>query len=408
MLSQQGSAALQEPATERVEMTFDVVVIGGAITGLCTAYHLLQRSSDLRIGVVEADPAYTRAATALSTAGVRILFSQPENILMSKYGHEFFGSFPERVATDSEDAPLSFRRQGYLFIANTSEQAADMQANYDLQRSLGCEVVLFEGPELKDRFPAYNTEDVVLAAYSPNDGWIDPHAAVMGLIRKVRALGAEYVHGRAVEVLHDAKLVRGVKLADGRILRCDHLVNATGAWSKELSTQLGMSLPVEPLPRMVYFFEARDQLSHLPLTLDGVGAGFRPEGSGFIAGVTEYGTVGEFCFEVDYTYFEEVVWPRLAHRVPAFEAIKMKSAWVGHYDQNTFDGNVIVGPWIGGLQNYYVTAGSSGHGLQHAPAIGRAVAELIVEGSFTSIDLSRFTYQRVLDNAPYPERGAKA
>jgi FAD-dependent oxidoreductase domain-containing protein 1 len=389
-------------------MKYDVVVVGGAITGLCAAFHLLRKVPGLRVCVVEADPTYRRAATTLSTAGIRILFSQPETILMSKYGHEFFGNFDDLVRVGVEHVDLSFRRQGYLFLANTPEQAADMEANYELQRSFDCDVLLLDRAGLRERFPAYNTADVLCAAYSPHDGWIDPYTAVRALVRKVRALGADYLHARVVEVLHTPKLVTGVRLEDGRLLECDHLVNATGAWTKELSDQVGMRLPVEPLPRMVYFFEAREPLGHLPLTLDGEGAGFRPEGSGFISGVTEHGTVGRFCFEVDYRYFDDVVWPRLAHMVPAFEAIKLKSAWVGHYDQNTFDGNVVLGPWIGGLENYYVTAGSSGHGMQHAPAIGRAIAELIVEGDFPTIDLSRFSYQRILDNAPYPERGAKA
>ena len=389
-------------------MKYDVVVIGGAITGLCQAFHLLQKSPGLRVRVLEADPTYKRAATTLSTAGIRILFSQPECILMSKYGHAFFGNFAELVRVGAEDVDLSFRQQGYLFMANTPEQAEDMEANYDLQRSLDCNVLLLDGAALKELFPAYVTADVLCAEYSPDDGWIDPYTAVTALVRKVRSLGGEYLHARAVEVVHSSKLVRGVKLDSGRLLECDHCVNATGAWTKELSSQIGMPIPVEPLPRMVYFFEAREPLGHLPLTLHGRGAAFRPEGSGFISGVTEYGTVGEFCFEVDYSYFEGTVWPRLAHRVQAFEAIKMKSAWVGHYDMSTCDGNVILGPWIGGLENYYVTAGSSGHGLQHAPAIGRAIAELILDGSFQTIDLSRLTYQRILDNAPYPERGVKA
>ena len=359
--------------------SYDVIIIGGAITGTCTAFHLLQKSPKLRICICEADTTYRRAATALSTGGVRVLFSQPESILMSQYGHEFFGRFTEclRIADSSLD--IAFRRQGYLFIANTAEQAQDLRLNRELQVAMGCDVLLLDPDELEELFAVYNTSDVVTAAYSPNDGWIDPMAAMQCLLIAVKERGAEIIHERVASVDHNDGAVTGITTATGRLLSCGAVVNATGAWTAELSRPLGMKLPISPLPRMVYFFRTEDPLPPLPLTLDGYGASFRPEGNGFICGVTEYGTVGEFKFEVDYSFFEEVVLPKLAHLVPAFERIKLSSAWVGHYDLNTFDGNVILGPWIGGFENYYVTAGSSGHGLQHAPAIGRAIAELIVD-----------------------------
>lgn len=112
-----------------------------------------------------------------------------------------------------------------------------------------------------------------------------------------------------------------------------------------------------------------------------------------------------YNFEADHNYFEEVVWPALAHRFPKFERTKCKNTLPGLYDQNDFDGNVIIGPGADGLQNFHMLAGFSGHGLMHAPGCGRAMAELILKGRYQTIDLTRFGWQRLVDGKPLPERG---
>ena len=108
----------------------------------------------------------------------------------------------------------------------------------------------------------------------------------------------------------------------------------------------------------------------------------------------EDGRAGDF--EVDYSLFEEVVWPMLAHRVPAMEELKLQRAWAGHYDYNTLDQNAVIGAHPE-ISNLIFANGFSGHGLQQSPAAGRAVAELIVHGKFVSLDLTLFGYQRVAE-----------
>ena len=108
-------------------------------------------------------------------------------------------------------------------------------------------------------------------------------------------------------------------------------------------------------------------------------------------------------WEVDYSWFEERIWPSLAARIPAFEAIKVINAWVGHYDYNAFDQNAVIGhhPEIG---NLYFANGFSGHGLQQGPAAGNALAELIIHNRYKTIDLARFGFERVLRKEPLFER----
>ncbi|MDP6704812.1 MAG: FAD-binding oxidoreductase [Alphaproteobacteria bacterium] len=387
---------------------YDVVIIGGALTGGSTAYHLLAREPSLAVAVIEKDPAYEFAASALSFAGVRVLFSQEENIAMSLYGHEFYGDFARLMTVEGEAPVLDFRRQGYLFIATEAEAAHDIEANFELQQRLGCDVVLLDDAGLGARYPSLRTSDAILAVLSPGDGWIDNHAALMGFRAKARALGADYRAAEVVGLEAAGGRIQQVVLADGEELRARTVVNCTGAWAPEICAMAGIEIPVVPLSRMNFYFECRDALEPMPLTRDIPGIGFRPEGRGYIAGFTDFAAAGRFDFSLRHEVFEAHIWPCLAHRVPAFEAVKVQTAWAGHYAYNYFDGNLIIGSWPGGPENFLIATGFSGHGLQHAPAVGRALSELILDGEFRSIDLNRFTCRRIVEDEPYPERGMRA
>ena len=167
----------------------------------------------------------------------------------------------------------------------------------------------------------------------------------------------------------------------------------------------GMALPIAPLRRFEHYFTAGTPIERLPYVKDVARLAFRSEGNGFSGGLVNDREPRGFDFEIDHGYFEEVVWPAVAHRFPAFEAAKCHRTWSGLYEQNELDGNPVIGAWSDRLPNLYTVAGFSGHGMMHAPAAGRAIAELIVHGRFESIDLSRLGYRRIAANAPYPEEG---
>ena len=150
-----------------------------------------------------------------------------------------------------------------------------------------------------------------------------------------------------------------------------------------------------------YGHEIYGQLERMPLTRHISGnVSFRPQGAGYICGNTTYDEPHGFYWEIDYSFFDEAIWPGLAERVPAFEALKVKSTWAGHYDENTLDNNAILGPWVGGLENFHIALGFSGHGLMQAPAVGRGLSELFLHGRYQPLDLSRLGYQRILDGMP--------
>jgi glycine/D-amino acid oxidase-like deaminating enzyme len=141
----------------------------------------------------------------------------------------------------------------------------------------------------------------------------------------------------------------------------------------------------------------------MPLMVEPSGIYIRPEGEVFICGGAEEeageARAADDDFEVAYDLFEDRLWPALATQVPALEELKLVRAWAGHYDYNTLDQNAVIGPHPE-IRNLIFANGFSGHGLQQAPAAGRAVAELITEGRYTSLDLSAFGYQRIVENRP--------
>lgn len=387
---------------------YDVVIIGGGLHGGFTAWHLIRREPGLKIAVIERDPTYEHAASARSNAGVRVLFSQEENLRMSQYGHEVYGGFAELMAVDDMPQHLSFWRQGYLFIATEDDHAADMAANHKLQTAMGAKADLIDAAELKRRFPSLNVDDVKCAAHAPDDGWIDPYAALTGVKRKYRSLGVEYVNDIVTGIEIDNGKMKSVRLESGGTVEARWFVNACGAWAGEITRMAGFDIPVAPLPRNTFYFECRDELEPLPLTIDARGGSFKPEGKGYVTGITHFEWAGKFDWSVDDERFQQENWPLISHRVPAFESVKLVNSWACHYALSQWDGNALIGAWPGQPQNFLMTTGYSGHGLQQAPAAGRAISELILDGGFQTLDLTRFAASRVVEGRKEPERGVKA
>jgi FAD-dependent oxidoreductase domain-containing protein 1 len=385
--------------------SFDVVIVGGGVIGSAIAYFLAgQTDFNGSILVVEKDPTYAEAATSRSAGGVRQQFSTPENIRMGAFGASFIKSVGEHLGVDGETPTLPFVEWGYLFLA-TSAGLEILRNNHRTQSELGADVVLLSPPELATRFPWLNTADLAGGSYGlSNEGWTDPYGLLQAFRRKARALGVAYLADEVVAIGRDADKVTSLTLKSGETIACGALVNAAGYHAHEIAAAAGIELPIRPRKRFVYVFDCRERLERAPLLIDPTGVYFRPEGASYICGVSPPEDDDPDCtdFELDYRLFEEVIWPTLAQRVPAFEAIKLVRAWAGHYDYNTLDQNAILGAHPE-LANFYFANGFSGHGLQQSPAVGRAIAELIAYGAYRSLDLRRFSYARVLKNEPIIE-----
>ena len=362
----------------------------------CAAAYFLKLGGAARVSVVEPDPTYAKAATPLATGGCRRLFALPENIGMSQFSIEFFKSFGE--------PDVQWKQGGYLFIVGAGHEKV-LEANYRTQRSLGVNVELLDRAELARRFPWMQCDDLALGVLSPEDGWLDPNSALQGLRKKALAMGVEFLRDRVVEILVGGRRVRELELGSGARLAAGAVINAAGCWSASIAKLAGMELPVNPMRRFEHFVELEDALPPMPLIKDPARLVIRPEGKGYSVGLVDSAAPRGFNFDVDPSYFEDVVWPACAARIPAFEKLRLRREWAGLYDECELDGNMILGNWPGRLDNFYVACGFSGHGLMHAPAVGRALAELILKGRYETLDLARLGYQRVLDRAPYAETG---
>ena len=184
-------------------------------------------------------------------------------------------------------------------------------------------------------------------------------------------------------------------------------MNVANCWAAEICAMVGMKVPIEPMRRQQFYYLTQRAIEPIPAMRHMDGLAFRIHQDGYLSGFTNFDEPGGFNWGLQYDAFEDHIWPRLAEQCAAFEAIKLKSGWVGHYDMNRLDGNPIIDRFHE-VPNFILAAGFSGHGLQHAPAVGRALKELVLDGGFRSIDLARLGYRRVVEDAPLPDDGPKA
>ncbi len=385
--------------------SYDVAIVGGGVIGSSIAYHLAAEPAfGGSILVVERDPSYADGSTARSAGAIRQQFSTPENIAMSRFGIGFMREAGERLAVDGEAAEIGLVESAYLFLASAAGVAV-LRANHAVQTENGARVALLSPDELAARFPWIRTDGVAGAALGlADEGWLDPYALLQAFRRKARSLGAEYVPDEAVGIAVEDGRVARLQLAGGGTVACGALIDAAGPRAAAVAAMAGLELPVRPRKRIVYVVDCRQEIAGLPLLIDTNGVWVRPEGGQFICGVSPPEDEDPDCLdlEIDDRFFEETVWPTLARRVPAFEAIKLVRAWAGHYAMNTVDQNAILGPHPE-LANFYFANGFSGHGLQQSPAVGRGIAEIIAFGAYRTLDLSRFGYGRFAEGRPIRE-----
>lgn len=384
---------------------FDVVIAGGGIIGSAIAYFLAAEPAFAgSIAVVEPDPTYGEAATPRSAGAIRQQFSTPENIEISRFGIEFIKRAGEHLAVDGEAPDIGFLEHGFLFLASPAGLAV-LDANHALQRRHGADVARLGPAALHDRFPWLATDDLGGGTLGlSGEGWFDPFTLLQAFRRKARSLGVVYIKDRVVAMRSTGARVTAVALGGGEDIVCGMVVDAAGPRAAEVAAMAGLTLPVRPRKRLVFVFNCRTEIAGCPLVIDPAGLWFRPESGAFICGISPPEEEDPDCldFEIDYGLFDRLLWPLLARRVPAFEAIKTTRAWAGHYDYNTFDQNAILGPHPE-VANFHFANGFSGHGVQQSPAVGRAIAELITFGGFRSLDLGRFGYARMAAGAPLRE-----
>jgi FAD-dependent oxidoreductase domain-containing protein 1 len=382
----------------------DVIIVGGAVTGSAAAYFLRAADPGCSVLVLERDASYRDCATTRSLASLRHQFSTPENVRLSMFGTEFLRHSAAHLAVDGDAPAVGWREDGYLFLARPAGLGV-LRHNHAVQRAEGADVALLDIASLAERFPWLAIDDLAAGSLGlSGEGWLDAHALMHGFRRKAISLGAVYREAEVAGLRIDGRRVTGVRLADGEVIDGGMVINAAGTGAAALARTAGIDLPVEARKRCVFHFRSPAQLPGCPLVVDPSGLYFRPEGAGFLCGIAppEDDDPASVDFDVPHAIFDEVLWPALAARVPGFAAARLLSAWAGHYDVNLLDHNLILGAHPEVDQLLFAN-GFSGHGLQHSPAVGRALAELVLHGGYRTLDLSAMGWPRVLEGRPLRE-----
>ena len=361
----------------------DIVIVGGGIIGAATSYFLSKEGR--KVKVIERDPTYKRASFPLSLGGFRRQFFQKENIMLGKFAREFLLKLPEELKTKKNPNPTaSMVPNGYLLLFGP-EHAEEQYRALKNHAECNAETKNIKGSELPNIFPYINKDGIETATYTDTkiEGWIDPYLLHNALKNKAIELGAEFVKSN----------IKSLKEIKSNVI-----VSAAGCWTNELLNDI----PVFPQKHTVFRVKCPKHFPKMPLTGDlTTGVYWRPEGGEYLAG-SPISVFDADDLEPAWNDFEELVWPALAKRIPAFEELKLTGGWAGYYDCNRLDNNAVVGKHPK-YDNVYMASGFTGRGLMQAPGIGRALTELITTGSYQTIDISDFAVERVLGKTARPE-----
>ncbi len=396
-------------ATKPTKKSYDVVIIGGAIMGSSTAWFLSDNPDFTgSVLVVEKDPTYEFSSTAHTNSCMRQQFSNTLNVHISQFAADFVKNLREYMGGDERVPELDIQNYGYLYLADNDDFAQTLRENQKVQLEAGAATELLSADEIATRYPFYNVDDIVLGSINTKDeGYWDGGVVFDWFRRSARERGVEYVQGEVVAMAHDGGKISSVTLASGDVISCGQVVNASGPRAARTAEMAGIALPVEPRKRFTWIFSAEEPLPmELPLTIDPSGVHVRQDGpTTYLAGAAPDPdlTAAFDDFHMDHNRWQEHVWPIIATRIPQFEAIKLVTEWAGHYAFNTLDQNAILGPHPE-ITNFFFQNGFSGHGLQQSPAMGRATAEWLTYGGFRTLDMSPFTFERVLTNTPIVEK----
>ena len=375
----------------------DVVIIGGGIVGSSIAWHLAEAGCT-NVVVLEREKSQGKGSTGKSMGGVRAQFSTPVNIQMSLYSIPFYADFEARTGHES-----GYRPQGYLFLAIRPAHLDYLKTNMAKQLALGLKQVrLLEAQEIRGMYPQLRGDDIIGGSFCPTDGFVDPYTAMNGFMASAVERGARIVKNAEVTAIKtDAKGVAEVQSTQGSFATRT-LVNAAGAWAKSVAAMVGVELPVEPLRRMLVPTEPFDDFPHTaPMIIDmATGFHFRPEGRGFLLAWADKDETSSFNTDFDPAFVEKVL-THAADRVPIFEnlAVNPKRAWAGLYEM-TPDHHPVLGA-VPAVKGFFCANGFSGHGVMHAPATGKILADLIVKEKTELIDaplldINRFQEGRMI------------
>lgn len=371
-----------------------VVVIGGGVMGLSTAYNLAKQGVQDVVLVERGE--LGAGSTCKAAGGVRAQFSDAVNIELGMRSLEVFRNFPELF-----DQDIDLDECGYLFLLEREEDLHTFERNVELQRSMGLESRIISVEEAKELSPLISTEGLIAGVWSPEAGHCTPESVVQGYARAARALGVRIIrHCEVTDVVREGDTITAVETAQGSIAT-DTVVCCAGAWSRALGDMVGVDLPVDAVRRELLVTEPMPDLpANVPFTIDfSTTMYFHREGPGLLVGMSNQDEEPGFSLEHTDEWLEQVV-EAAGRRVPVLEEVGMASRWAGLYEV-TPDHNALIGE-AEGVSRFLYATGFSGHGFLQGPAVGQVMADLVA-GNTPVVDVSALHGRRFAGAGLRPE-----
>jgi len=358
----------------------DLVIIGGGIMGASAAYHLAARGMK-NVVLLEREPFFGQGATGRCAGGVRYQFATEVNLRLSLASLPMLERFAEEPGQD-----LEYRRCGYLFVLTDRKDVAAFERNVALQHKLGIQTQWMDGDEIRRRLPQMSFDDALAGSFYHKDGLVDPNSVVMGYISAANRLGLKAFNNIEVTGIRlSGNQVAGVETASGPI-ETRLILNAAGPWAARIGEMAGVRIPIQPIRRQMFTTAPLPGLPHdFPFVIDfAQSLYFHREGEGLLIGMSNPNQPPGFDQSVDDD-FELVNLEAAVARMPLLDKARRASHWAGLYEV-TPDAHPIYG--ITPVEGFFVVAGFSGHGFMHGPISGKLMTELILDGRFSSVDVS--------------------
>jgi sarcosine oxidase subunit beta len=369
----------------------EIVIIGGGVMGASTAYHLASRGCT-DVVLLERESFFGQGASGKNAGGIRYQFSTEINIRLSQVSLPMLDRFEVEMGQ-----AIDLQYCGYLFLLTNEQDVKRFRQNVELQHRLGVDTEWLSGDEVRRRVPQLEADDVLAGTFHGRDGLADPHGVVSGYMRAGRRLGVRALTDSAVtDIDVEGGRVRAVQTSRGTIA-CNTVVNAAGPWAAVVSEMAGVPLPVKPIRRQMLTTTPLPEIPpDFPFVIDfAQSLYFHREGEGLLTGMSNPHEEPGFDERVDEEW-ELVHMEAAVARLPLLAKAGRVSHWAGLYEV-TPDAHPIIGA-VPELDGYYVVAGFSGHGFMHGPVAGLLVAEIIVDGQATTLDISTLDYGRFSEN----------
>ena len=364
-----------------------IVIVGGGVMGASTAYHLARRGCR-DVLLLEKQPFFGQGATGKCAGGVRYQFSTEINVRLSQLSLPMLERFEDEIGQ-----PIDLRYCGYLFLLTHADDVAAFRHNVALQNRLGVGTVWLSPEEVRRMAPQMATADVLVGVFHDRDGLADPNGVVAGYVGAARRLGVKALTDTAVTGIDvQAGRVTAVRTNRGRVA-CETVVNAAGPWAGAVSALAGVPLPITPVRRQMLTTTPLPQIPpYFPFVIDfATGLYFHREGEGILTGMANPDEPPGFDERVDEVW-EGVHMEAAIARLPLLAQAGRMAHWAGLYE-NTPDAHPIIGR-VPKPAGYAVVTGFSGHGFMHGPAAGLLMAEILLDGRASTLDVSTLGYAR--------------